>query len=918
MPVCPTSVRIDLARDQLLDDFSRQTLKERYLVAGETSPQEAFARASAAFADDAAHAQRIYDYASKGWFSFATPLLSNGGTKRGLPISCFLTAVEDSRAGIFDHWTEVGWLSSVGGGVGAYFGDLRSNGEKTSHGSSSTGIVPFIGVDDRLILSVSQGGTRRGSLAIYLDIDHPEIEEFITIRKPTGGDANRKALNIHNAVNVTDEFMEHLRTGKPFPLRSPKTKEVIRTVNPRTLWQLILETRMQTGEPYLHFIDTTNRHLPATQKAKGLKVRQSNLCVAPETEILTRQGYVPIAAMEDAATEVWNGQAWSTVTVKRTAEQAELVRVWFADGGYLDCTPEHEFYLEGGVKVKAGALPDGARLEAVNHPLIDHDTADSIGASAAYTAGFATFAGFEDEGRLTVYAPSDLGDEGKRRLAMMSKDVSADDDGLTIRCDPSSVPSGYVPLTANRVERLAWLAGAFDAVGEWTTAGDGGRYLAIASPDADMIMSMRLMALELGLAPVIRLTDAGSVFLLPAYIAKGLLLASPALVAEPVSAAQALDLSPVVTDVHPLPWKSPTFCFTEPARGRGVFAGVLTGQCTEITLPSGRDDQGKKRTAVCCLSSVNAEKYREWKHEPLFIADLMRMLDNVLQVFIDEAPEELEYARYSARMERSVGLGCLGFHYLLQSEDIAFESEAARALNVELFRHIRIESDLASLQLGAERGESPDMLGTGHRFAHRRAVAPNASSSILLNTSPSIEPIRANAYLHKTLSGSFTVRNPYLVRKLEALGMNTPEVWKSINANEGSVKQLDFLTDQDRAVFKTATELDMWWVVRLAADRGGDIDQAQSVNLFYSAGTDARVIMRDHWNAWAWGLKSLYYLRSTTAKRAENVGAKVARAKTVSAEDNAATEKLSVAEASELAMAALSPMADSTCISCEG
>jgi ribonucleoside-diphosphate reductase alpha chain len=310
MAVEPSSVRINLTRDELFDDFTLQTLRDRYMVPGETSPQHAFARASAAFADDDAHAQRLYDYVSKGWFMFATPLLSNGGTARGLPISCFLSTAEDSREGIFDHWTETGWLSSVGGGVGGYWGGLRSNGEKTSHGSSSTGAIPFIATVDRLILAVSQGGTRRGSYAAYLDISHPEIEEFITFRKPSG-DENRKATNLHNAVCVTDEFMVAVRDDLPFDLRDPKSKNIIKTLQARELWHLLMETRKQTGEPYLFFVDTANRALPEPQKKKGLRVYQSNLCVAPDTPILTEAGYKPIGSLKGEEVDVWNGEAWS-------------------------------------------------------------------------------------------------------------------------------------------------------------------------------------------------------------------------------------------------------------------------------------------------------------------------------------------------------------------------------------------------------------------------------------------------------------------------------------------------------------------------------------------------------------------------------------------------------------------------------
>jgi ribonucleoside-diphosphate reductase alpha chain len=912
MAVEPFLVRINLTRDNQFDDFTIQTFKDRYLVPGETSPQHAFARACAAFADDAAHAQRLYDYVSQGWFMFATPLLSNGGTKRGLPISCFLSTAEDSRAGIFDHWTETGWLSSVGGGVGGYWGDLRSNGEKTSQGSSSTGAIPFIATVDRLILAVSQGGTRRGSYAAYLDIDHPEIEEFMVMRKATGGDENRKGTNLHNAVCITDKFMQAVRDDQPFDLLDPKSKQSVKTVQARDLWRLLMETRKQTGEPYLFFVDTANRALPEPQKKKGLRVRQSNLCVAPNTEVLTSKGYLPIGALAGQKVDVWNGQAWSEVTVEQTnqpGEKAELLRVWFEDGSHLDVTPYHKFYDQSGHEIRAGALKAGTILERVAHPVTIPENAEHVSLDLAYTAGYASFVGFEDKNRLSVFASTALNTDVVKRL--MTQSIDAHDDvvaeGFYIRFESKTVPAGRAPLRWTADARFAWFAGAMDAAGEWVDLGEEGRFLSIATTDPQMVQEMRLAALEAGLNPRIRITDIGSGFMLNEsdahkLISKNLILRHT----STWNSGLSMTPLPTVADVHPLPWKSDTFCFTEPQRGRGVFNGVLTGNCTEITLPTGRDDQGNKRTAVCCLSSVNAEKFDDWANEPQFIPDLMRMLDNCLEVFIQDAPPALAYAVYSAKMERSVGLGLLGFHAYLQRKMVAFESSYARVINRGLFEHVRLQADNASLILGAERGEAPDMAGTGERFAHKLAVAPNASSSILCgNTSPSIEPWRSNAYLHKTLSGSFAVKNPYLVRELEKYGLNTSEVWKQIIGNEGSVQELGTLVREPgkaavytftdcfpgedgpeidavewehlRLVFKTFTELDMRWVIQHGVDRQPSIDQAQSVNLAFPHDADAGYISEVHYLAWEGGLKSLYYYRSTTPKRAENTNSKVER-----------------------------------------
>jgi len=566
-------VEVDRSRDALLTDFGKKTLEDRYLLAGE-SYQDMFARVATAYADDADHAQRVYDYISRLWFMPATPVLSNGGADRGLPISCFLNAVSDSLEGIQHVWNENVALASNGGGIGTYWGGVRSIGEKVKGAGQTSGIIPFIRVMDSLTLAISQGSLRRGSAAVYLDIHHPEIEEFLEIRKPSG-DFNRKSLNLHHGINVTDAFMEAVREGALFGLRSPKTGEVLRTVDARSLWQRILEIRLQTGEPYLLFTDTVNRALPAHQRELGLKVTQSNLC-------------------------------------------------------------------------------------------------------------------------------------------------------------------------------------------------------------------------------------------------------------------------------------------------------------SEITLPTGIDHHGKPRTAVCCLSSVNAEKYMEWRDHPTFIEDVFRFLDNVLQDFIDRAPPAMADAVYAAQRERSVGLGLMGLHSFLQGQGVPFESALAKSWNRRLFRHLRSRADAASRQLAAERGACPDAAERGvmERFSHKLAIAPTASISIICGgTSAGVEPIPANIYTHKTLSGSFAVKNPYLQALLAEKGLDTAETWSSILENEGSVQHLDALTDDEKAVFKTAFELDQRWIVELAADRTPEICQSQSLNVFLPGDVDKFDLHMIHWSAWERGVKSLYYLRSKSVQRAAFAGA---------------------------------------------
>ncbi|MBA3999676.1 ribonucleoside-diphosphate reductase subunit alpha [Brevundimonas sp.] len=565
-------IQLDRSRDALLTDFGKKTLEDRYLLPGE-SYQDMFARVATAYADDAEHAQRVYDYMSRLWFMPATPVLSNGGADRGLPISCFLNAVGDSLDGIQSVWNENVALASNGGGIGTYWGGVRSIGEKVKGQGQTSGIIPFIRVMDSLTLAISQGSLRRGSAAVYLDVHHPEIEEFLEIRKPSG-DFNRKSLNLHHGINITDAFMEAVRDGKTFDLLSPKNGEVIKTVDARNLWQKILEIRLQTGEPYLIFSDTVNKAMPRHQQELGLKVKQSNLC-------------------------------------------------------------------------------------------------------------------------------------------------------------------------------------------------------------------------------------------------------------------------------------------------------------SEIMLHTGADHLGIDRTAVCCLSSVNAETFLEWREEPRFIEDLMRFLDNVLEDFIRRAPPEMKAAVYSARRERSVGLGLMGFHSFLQAQGVAFESAMAKSWNMRLFKHLRREADKASRVLAEEKGPCEDAAERGvmERFSHKLAIAPTASISIICGgTSAGIEPIPANIYTHKTLSGSFAVKNPYLEEVLEAKGLNTDAVWNSILEEEGSVQHLDGLTEDEKAIFKTAFELDQRWVVELAADRTPEICQAQSVNLFIPGDVDKWDLHMLHWRAWEQGMKSLYYLRSKSVQRAAFAG----------------------------------------------
>lgn len=565
-------VKLDHSRDERLTLFGKATLDDRYLMEGETY-QDLFARVASYYGSDAGHAQRLYDYMSQHWFMPATPILSNGGTSRGLPISCFLNEAEDSLKGIVELWNENVWLASRGGGIGSYWGNLRSIGEDVSRNGKTSGVIPFIRVMDSLTLAISQGSLRRGSAAVYLPVWHPEIEEFIELRRPTGGDPNRKALNLHHGILISDAFMRAVEGNEDWALISSKDHTVVRKISARALWIRILTTRIEQGEPYIVYSDTVNNARPEHHKLAGLEVKTSNLCA-------------------------------------------------------------------------------------------------------------------------------------------------------------------------------------------------------------------------------------------------------------------------------------------------------------EITLPTGIDHKGKSRTAVCCLSSLNLEYWSEWSENTQFIPDVMLFLDNVLQDFIDNAPDEMERARYAAGRERSVGMGVMGFHSFLQANNIPFESVMAKVWNKKIFKHVRAQADKASVILANERGPCPDAedYGINERFSHKIAIAPTASISIIAgNVSPGIEPISANVFLQKTLSGSFTVRNQYLHKLLKEKGQNTDAVWLSITLNKGSVQHLKFLSQDEKDVFKTAFELDQRWIIEHAADRSEFICQSQSINLFLPANVHKRDLHQIHYQAWKKGVKSLYYCRSLSLQRADDV-----------------------------------------------
>ena len=570
-------ITIDRTRDKSMSDQANELVTGYYLRGKEKSPQEAYARACVAYSGgDNDLAQRLYDAVSNGWFMFSSPILSNAPLpeerSQGLPISCFLSYVPDTLDGLIAHQSELAWLSVKGGGVGGHWGDVRPVSDK------APGPIPFIKVADAAMTAYKQGKTRKGSYAAYTNISHPDIMEFINIRMPTGGDANRKCFNINNAVNITDAFMDSVLDNRDWDLVDNEGT-IRETVKARGLWERLLEVRFRTGEPYLNFIDEANRHLPQPLKEKGLEIKGSNLC-------------------------------------------------------------------------------------------------------------------------------------------------------------------------------------------------------------------------------------------------------------------------------------------------------------NEIHLATNED-----RTAVCCLSSVNLELYEEWSETSL-VCDLITMLDNVITSFVQEAPKELFRATNSAFLERSLGLGAMGFHSYLQKKNIPWESALATGQNLKMFKTIKEQAVEATTALADTRGEYPDGKGTNRRNSHLLAIAPNANSSIICGTSASIEPIKSNAYTHRTRVGAHLVKNEHLGNVLEEHRLRLGEEkewldaqWTNIIHHEGSVQQLDYLNSWEKDVYKTAFELDQSWVVEHAAGRQPMICQGQSVNLVFPSGSDKTYVNSVHLKAWKAKLKGLYYLRTNSSSIGEQIGKKVERIK---------------------------------------
>jgi len=955
------SIVVDSSRDILLTDFGKATLRDRYLLPGEDF-QGLFSRVSSYYGDDKDHAQRLYDYMSKHWFMPATPILSNGGTLRGLPISCFLNEADDSLEGIVDLWVENVWLAAKGGGLGSYWGNLRSIGEAVGKNGKTSGIIPFIRVMDSMTLAISQGSLRRGSAAVYLPISHPEIEEFIEIRRPTGGDPNRKALNLHHGIFVPDAFMEAVEKDTPWALTSPKTGAFVRNISARALWVRILTSRIETGEPYLVFSDTVNNAQPLHNKLLGLEIKTSNLCLTGDTVVAVADGRNGVS-IKQLAQESQGAVSFPVYSGTKTANGKRTIGR--KGGGYTELSawaPKIKnavAFKTGTQKVVKITLNNGDSFRVTpNHKLMTIK-GEEIEAEHSLGQELEPFYSYTGKNKESPYRHIKSLSAASAKQHIMIHHFHRPDD-WTVKGEIDHIDSKAWPYdTITNLQQLSECDHMAKVAEEMSNSNPMNKV------NKDYIRKLRV-AQSTGVENP-RFSGIDNFMLID--LCKRKLSEIREKDHEPLHVGQIYDA--VRLDGLKLPWTFSKYRFGGGKEGWDLFSkyvygeltydgafevkqeepnyweynidnnsprieyinkylrktvgntlimtglivtsveddgvedvydlkvednhnfyiitsteddryencqGVLVHNCSEIVLPTGRDHLGKDRTAICCLSSLNIERWDEWHNNKSFIPDIMRFLDNVLQDFIDRAPKEMSKAIYSATRERSVGLGVMGWHSFLQTKNIPFESVVAKSWNIRIFKHIQKECDKSSRILSEERGPCLDAqeVGISERFSHKTSIAPTASISIIAgNSSPGIEPLAANVFLQKTLSGSFTVRNLPLTRLLKSKGMDNEEIWTSITLNKGSVQHLDFLDEHEKMVYKTAFELDQRWIVEHAADRTPYIDQSQSVNIFLPANIYKRDLHKLHMLAWKKGLKSLYYCRSLSIQRADSVSTEV-------------------------------------------
>ncbi|GHV49472.1 hypothetical protein AGMMS49579_01240 [Spirochaetia bacterium] len=807
-------------KDKLFDDFGLKRLKESYMLESETTPQDRFKFVAKMFSSSEKHANRLYNYLSNFWLSLSTPLLSYGKTKNGLPISCFLSYIDDTSEGLLNSLTEINQLSMLGGGVGIGVG-IRSADDK------STGVMAHLKTYDACSLAYKQDGIRRGSYAAYLDINHPDILPFIDMRKPTG-DHNIRCLNLHHGINITDKFMELINkcsneknVDDSWELIDPHTKQIKNIISAKELWQRILETRLRTGEPYICFIDTCNRYMKSFQKKLGLSIKQSNLCVSGNTLLFTSIGHYPIRTLKDQWVEIWNGTEFSAVYIQQTNKDATVNKVIFSDGSFLICTPYHKFIQWQ----PSTCIKDCKKVEAKKELKIKRTIYPKIMGNSLYDIQYPYTKGF------------------------MSEDV---------------------PYNASLNCRKQWLSGLIDGHG---ILSEDSSILFISLNTYKLAFETKILLASLGIVCNIICLNQSYIISVYTYIFLLGLETKNVISSKTVFPTDEYNFLKI-NDIIPINEKEDTYCFTEMNNNAGTFNSVLTGNCSEIILPT-----DKNRTAVCCLSSLNLSHYDNWCNHPFFIKDVMEMLDNALTIFINTAPKRINKAIFSATKERSIGVGVLGFHDYLQKHMIPFESEVASRINKNIFNHISKQIHFANLELGAQRGTPDDCIGTGRRFANTIAIAPTATTSIIMGTSPSIEPYRANAFRQDTLSGACLNKNKnlekLLIKKLQIMDKysekNITKIWNNILTNQGSIQHLNIFNDIEKSVFKTALEIDQKWIISHAVERQKYIDQSQSLNLFFNPTVSIKTLHECHFTAWAWQLKTLYYCRSTKLVESDKI-----------------------------------------------
>ena len=868
-----------------LTEESQAMLERGYLLPNQTVEEKLniiCKYAASFYKDEVGLKERFLEIFERGWCSLSSPIWANFGEDRGLPISCFSSFVPDDLDKIYSTLHEVAMMTKLGGGTSGYFGKLRPVGTPIKGGGISSGLMSFTELFDTTTKVVSQSGVRRGAFAAYLDINHPEIEEFLKIK-----DKGNSLQTINTAVSVSDEWMRQMKDGD-------KEK--------RELWAKILKSRREKGIPYIFFPDTANRNKPQIYKDTNSIIHSSNLCVSPNTKILTKEGYQIIGDLEGETLEVWNGEEWSEVTVQKTGENQKLLRVKTDSGYELDCTEYHKFYIQKGylrgtgknkleiIEKRANELKPGDKLIKFELPIIEHGDKEL---KFAYENGFYSGDGCLTEQGQRIYLYGDKKNLLSRFSSVETWIYQPNQDRIYGH-SKSLKDKFFIPDSSYSIKsRLEWLSGYLDADGT-VTNNNGSQSLQVACVEKEFLKEIQLMLQELGCDSKVSLARTEGEYLLPKNDGSGdlqtytcqevyrLLINGNSLYKLTTLGLKCHRLKWDMTkpnrecshfikieSVEELPDLSDTYCFNEPKKHLGMFNGILTGQCSEIFLPT-----SEMESFVCCLMSMNLSTYDEWKNTDAVRLAVM-ILDAVMSDFIKKTKNlpYMQRAHNFAVRHRALGLGVLGWHSLLQQKMIPFESFEAQQLNTSIFKYLKEKSYEASIELGEKYGYAPIFEGVETTDTKRRnttlmAIAPTtSSSSILGQVSPSIEPYASNYFVAGLAKGSFSRKNTELEKLLESKEKNSEDVWKNIIQNQGSVQQLDFLSENEKKVFKTFQEISPLAIIQQAAARQSFIDQGQSVNLKIPSSMGIKDINTIHMEAWELGLKSLYYQRGTSVAK---------------------------------------------------